>query len=138
MVTLNRAVAVAMVDGPRAGLELLATLDGDDRMADHHRLDAVRAHLLEMAGDHGAAREGYRAAARRTDERPRAALPRAPRGAPRVRGAAGHMSHVPAIRWPRDRPRTALAACRPDSDRRLDAAGVQPVVGPVAGEDRLS
>ena len=70
MVTLNHAVAVAMVEGPRAGLELLATLDGDDRLADHHRLDAVRAHLLEMAGDHGAAREGYRAAARRTTSLP--------------------------------------------------------------------
>ena len=70
MVTLNHAVAVAMVEGPRAGLELLATLDADDRMADHHRLDAVRAHLLEMAGDHGAARAGYRAAARRTTSLP--------------------------------------------------------------------
>ena len=44
MVTLNRAVAVAMVHGPQAGLDLLATLDADDRMADHHRLAAVRAH----------------------------------------------------------------------------------------------
>ena len=70
MVTLNHAVAVAMVDGPRAGLELLATLDGDERLAGHHRLDAVRAHLLEMAGDHGAARAGYRAAARRTTSLP--------------------------------------------------------------------
>ena len=48
--TLNRAVALARVDGPRAGLALLATLDGDDRMAGSHRLDAVRAHLLELAG----------------------------------------------------------------------------------------
>src|SRR6476620_4367090 len=70
MVTLNHAVAVAMVDGPRAGLELLATLEADDRVADHHRVDAVRAHLLEMAGDHAAAREGYRAAARRTTSLP--------------------------------------------------------------------
>ena len=70
MVTLNHAVAVAMVHGPGAGLELLATLDADDRMADHHRLEAVRAHLLEMAGDHVAAREGYRAAARRTTSLP--------------------------------------------------------------------
>jgi RNA polymerase sigma factor (sigma-70 family) len=70
MVTLNHAVAVAMVDGPRAGLELLATLDADDRLADHHRLDAVRAHLLEMAGDHAAARAGYRAAARGTTSLP--------------------------------------------------------------------
>jgi RNA polymerase sigma factor (sigma-70 family) len=70
MVTLNHAVAVAMVRGPRAGLDLLATLDADDRMAAHHRLDAVRAHLLEMAGDHGAARDGYRSAARRSTSLP--------------------------------------------------------------------
>jgi RNA polymerase sigma factor (sigma-70 family) len=70
MVTLNHAVAVAMVKGPSAGLELLATLDADDRMALHHRLDAVRAHLLEMAGDHAAARASYRAAARRTTSLP--------------------------------------------------------------------
>jgi RNA polymerase sigma factor (sigma-70 family) len=70
MVTLNHAVAVAMVHGPRAGLELLSTLDGDERLAEHHRLDAVRAHLLEMAGDAAAARAGYRAAARRTTSLP--------------------------------------------------------------------
>jgi RNA polymerase sigma factor (sigma-70 family) len=70
MVTLNHAVAVAMVHGPRAGLELLATLDADERMAGHHRLDAVRAHLLEMAGDHAAAGAAYRAAARRTTSLP--------------------------------------------------------------------
>jgi predicted RNA polymerase sigma factor len=70
MVTLNRAVAVAMVDGPRAGLDLLAALDGDDRMAGHHRLVGVRAHLLEMAGDRDAAREAYRAAARATTSLP--------------------------------------------------------------------
>ena len=70
MVTLNHAVAVAMVDGPRAGLDLLATLDADDRMAAHHRLDAVRAHLLEMAGDHAAARSMYLTAARRTTSLP--------------------------------------------------------------------
>jgi len=66
MVTLNRAVAVAMVRGPRAGLDLLETLGDDDRLAGHHRLDAVRAHLLEMAGENEAARSGYRTAARRT------------------------------------------------------------------------
>jgi RNA polymerase sigma factor (sigma-70 family) len=89
MVTLNHAVAVAMVDGPRAGLELLATLDADDRLADHHRLDAVRAHLLEMAGDHAAARAGYRAAARGTTSLPEqryleARAARLDAGAPRV------------------------------------------------------
>ena len=70
VVTLNHAVALAMVRGPRAGLELLATLDDDARMAGSHRLDAVRAHLLELAGDTAAARERYRAAARRTTSLP--------------------------------------------------------------------
>ena len=66
IVTLNRAVAVAMVDGPQAGLDLVATLDSDDRLARHHRVPAVRAHLLVMAGDLAAARAAYREAARRT------------------------------------------------------------------------
>src|SRR5258708_38960721 len=66
VVTLNRAVAIAMVNGPRAGLALLGTLDGDDRMAHNHRLEAVRAHLLERAGELGAARDSYRKAARMT------------------------------------------------------------------------
>jgi RNA polymerase sigma factor (sigma-70 family) len=70
MVTLNHAVALAMVDGPKAGLDLLATLDDDSRVAKHHRLDAVRAHLQEMAGDVDAARASYRAAARRTTSLP--------------------------------------------------------------------
>jgi RNA polymerase sigma factor (sigma-70 family) len=70
MVALNHAVAVAMVDGPRAGLALLADLDADARLARHHRLDAVRAHLLEMAGDRNAARTSYRIAARRTTSLP--------------------------------------------------------------------
>jgi len=62
VVTLNHAVAVAMVRGPRAGLEMLAPLDADERLAGHHRLHAVRAHLLEMAG--------YRTAARLTTSLP--------------------------------------------------------------------
>jgi RNA polymerase sigma factor (sigma-70 family) len=66
VVTLNRAVAVAMVDGPRAGLAVLGTLDADDRMTHTHRLEAVRGHLLELAGDPHAARESYRRAARMT------------------------------------------------------------------------
>ena len=70
VVTLNRAVAVAMVDGPRAGLALLGTLDTDDRMTHNHRLDAVRAHLLELAGDLPAAREAYLRAARMTASLP--------------------------------------------------------------------
>ena len=70
MVTLNRAVALAMVHGPRAGLDLLATLEGDDRVAAHHRLFAVRAHLLDEAGEVMAAREAYLEAARRTTSVP--------------------------------------------------------------------
>jgi RNA polymerase sigma factor (sigma-70 family) len=70
MVTLNHAIALAMVDGPEAGLELLATLDGDARMTGHHRLDAVRAHLQEMAGHRAAARDSYLMAARRTSSIP--------------------------------------------------------------------
>jgi RNA polymerase sigma factor (sigma-70 family) len=70
MVTLNHAVAVGMARGPEAGLELLATLDVDDRIAEHHRLEAVRAHLLEQAGDRSAALVGYRLAARRTTSLP--------------------------------------------------------------------
>jgi RNA polymerase sigma factor (sigma-70 family) len=66
VVTLNRAVALAMVNGPRAGLALLGTLDNDDRMTHTHRLEAVRGHLLEQAGDLIAARESYRKAARMT------------------------------------------------------------------------
>jgi RNA polymerase sigma factor (sigma-70 family) len=70
VVTLNRAVAVGMVDGPQAGLDLLATLDSDDRIAGLHRVPAVRAHLLEMAGDEAAARGAYLEAARRTTSVP--------------------------------------------------------------------
>jgi RNA polymerase sigma factor (sigma-70 family) len=66
VVTLSHAVAVAMVYGPKAGLALLGTLDADDRMAYTHRLEAVRAHLLERAGDTHAARESYLRAARMT------------------------------------------------------------------------
>jgi RNA polymerase sigma factor (sigma-70 family) len=70
MVTLSQATAVAMVDGPAAGLALLAPLEADERVAKHHRLAAVRAHLLELAGDRAAARDAYRLAARRTTSRP--------------------------------------------------------------------
>jgi len=66
MVTLNRAIALAMVHGPAAGLELLKGLDADARMAATHRLDAVRAHLLERAGDREAAIALYGRAAGRT------------------------------------------------------------------------
>jgi RNA polymerase sigma factor (sigma-70 family) len=66
VVTLNRAVAVAMVHGPRTGLAELGTLDADSRMASNHRLHAVRGHLLEVAGERDAARAAYRDAARLT------------------------------------------------------------------------
>jgi predicted RNA polymerase sigma factor len=70
IVTLNRAVAVAMVSGPEAGLDLLATLDDDERLAGHHRLAAVRAHLHELAGNRDAALADYREAARLTTSLP--------------------------------------------------------------------
>jgi predicted RNA polymerase sigma factor len=70
MVTLNHAIATAMVHGPQAGLKLLDALDADGRLAGHHRLDAVRAHLFEKAGDHEAAIAHYRAAAGRTTSIP--------------------------------------------------------------------
>jgi predicted RNA polymerase sigma factor len=68
VVTLNRAVAAAMADGPSAGLGVLDEVG--ERLAGHYRLDAVRAHLLEMAGDNEAAVEHYRAEARRTTSLP--------------------------------------------------------------------
>lgn len=70
MVQLNHAVAAAMVHGPAKGLELLEPLAGDPRLAQHHRLDAVRAHLLEMAGRRAQAAEHYRAAAGKTANLP--------------------------------------------------------------------
>jgi RNA polymerase sigma factor (sigma-70 family) len=65
MVTLNRVVAFAQVHGPAAGLAELATATGP-KLAKHHRVDAIRAHLLELSGDAAGAREAYLAAARRT------------------------------------------------------------------------
>ncbi|WP_431926176.1 RNA polymerase sigma factor [Amycolatopsis tucumanensis] len=70
MVTLNKAVAVAMTSGPRAGLELLDSLTEDPRLAKHHRLHAVRAHLLERAGETAEARTEYQLAAKRTTSLP--------------------------------------------------------------------
>jgi RNA polymerase sigma factor (sigma-70 family) len=61
VVTLNRAVAAAMADGPSAGLAVLDEVD--EQLAGHHRLHSVRAHLLELAGDRKAALEQYRIAA---------------------------------------------------------------------------
>jgi RNA polymerase sigma factor (sigma-70 family) len=70
MVALNHAIAAAMVHGAKKGLELLDALRSDPRVADHHRLDAVRAHLLELAGDIEAAVTHYRAAAGKTASLP--------------------------------------------------------------------
>jgi RNA polymerase sigma factor (sigma-70 family) len=66
VVRLNHAVAVTMVHGPGRGLGLLAELETDARIAGDHRLHAVRAHLLEMAGDEPGARAAYESAAART------------------------------------------------------------------------
>lgn len=70
MLTLNKAVAFAMVHGPSAALELLKALDQDPRMATNHRLAAVRAHLFEKAGDHALAVQHYQDAAERTSSAP--------------------------------------------------------------------
>ncbi|WP_026909482.1 RNA polymerase sigma factor [Patulibacter minatonensis] len=84
---LNRAVAVGEADGPRAGLAALDASADDPRLTDHHRTWAVRAHLLDRAGDHDAAAAAFDEAARRTDSLPerrhlehRAAALRAGRG----------------------------------------------------------
>jgi RNA polymerase sigma factor (sigma-70 family) len=70
MIPLNRAIAVAMVEGPAVGLELLDSLDADPRIAGHYRLDAVRGHLFERAGNRERAVAHYRAAAERTTNIP--------------------------------------------------------------------
>ena len=70
VVALNHAVAVAMAQGPERGLDLLGALQADARIAEDHRLHAVRAHLLEMAGDHATARASYLEAARRATNLP--------------------------------------------------------------------
>lgn len=70
MAIMNHAIAAAMVHGPAKGLELLAPLESDERLRGNHRLDAVRAHLLERAGDRDAAVKLYQAAATRTSSIP--------------------------------------------------------------------
>ncbi|MGH3155029.1 MAG: RNA polymerase sigma factor, partial [Streptosporangiaceae bacterium] len=70
VVALNRAVAVAMVHGPRAGLDQVGKIEADGRLAGDHRLPAVRAHLLELTGDHATARACYREAAGRATNLP--------------------------------------------------------------------
>jgi predicted RNA polymerase sigma factor len=93
MVSLSRAIAAAMVHGPARGLELLDVLDGDARIRGHYRLDAVRAHLFELAGEADRAISHYRAAAERTMSIPernylttKAARLAAPSAAPVVQG----------------------------------------------------
>src|SRR5690349_14396858 len=70
MVTLNRAIALSQVEGPQAGLDLLDTIADDKNITETHRLDAVRAHLYERAGEPETARDHYLAAARRTTSLP--------------------------------------------------------------------
>jgi RNA polymerase sigma factor (sigma-70 family) len=70
MIALNHAVATAMVHGPRVGLALLEPLRNDERMGGTHRLDAVRAHLLERADDRDEASASYLAAAAKTTSLP--------------------------------------------------------------------
>jgi RNA polymerase sigma factor (sigma-70 family) len=70
VVQLNRAVAAAMVYGPATGLDLLLTLDSDERLNGHHRLEAVRGHLKEMLGDTHGAIASYLTAASRTASLP--------------------------------------------------------------------
>jgi predicted RNA polymerase sigma factor len=70
MVSLSRAIAAAMVHGPATGLELLAALDAAGGLRGHHRMDAVRAHLLALSGDVGRAIADFRTAAERTGSLP--------------------------------------------------------------------
>jgi RNA polymerase sigma factor (sigma-70 family) len=70
MVSLNRAVAVAMAVGPAAGLDVVRQLESSGQLAGHHRLYSTRAHLLEMCGDVAGALAGYGEAARRTTSLP--------------------------------------------------------------------
>jgi RNA polymerase sigma factor (sigma-70 family) len=70
VLTLNKAVAVARTSGPLAGLAVLGELDGDERMSGNHRVEAVRAHLLEQAGYHREAHAAYEKAARLTTSGP--------------------------------------------------------------------
>ena len=79
MVTLNHAIAVAMVHGPERGLERLRALDNDERLAEHYRLDAVRGHLFEMLGDLESA-IGHSEARRPHDQRSGTKLPDDPGG----------------------------------------------------------
>ncbi len=70
VVTLNRTVALAEVEGPAVALEVLTSLAEDRRVRDHHRFHAARAHLLEQLGDVSGAADAFRAAARLSTSRP--------------------------------------------------------------------
>ena len=96
VVALNHAVAVAMVRGPRAGLDLLSGLTADQRIAGGHQFHAVRAHLLEMAGDRSAARDGYLAAAGRTASLPHQRY---------LHAQAGRLGETPLATAPAEGPR---------------------------------
>src|SRR5262249_7376056 len=88
VVALNHAVAVAMVRGPRAGLALLADLEADQRLAAGHRLPAIRAHLLEMAGEPAIARPALPEGGPRAHHPPAPRLPAAPGRPPHRRAAS--------------------------------------------------
>lgn len=60
--TINRAAALAMADGPHVGLALLAGLDADERLDRYQPLHATRAELLVRAGDSDGAAVAYRRA----------------------------------------------------------------------------
>ena len=124
MVTLNRAIANAMAEGPAAGLALLEPLG--ERMGGHYRLDAVRAHLLERAGDTDAAIEHYIAAAARTTNLPeqlylttRAAHLRTPAEPGMVLGTAGGNGGQLYF-WTPDKPESVHNMVLPNNARDLD------------------
>ena len=102
VVSLNRAVAAAMVDGPAAGLDIVEALDADGRLAGHHRLYAVRAHLLEMLGDRRGRHRELPRGGKPYDQPPGTAPPHHPRCPARLgRGGKCHAS--------RGRPRDVTA-----------------------------
>ena len=67
---IGRIAIIHSINGATKGLELLDVLSADARLANHHRLNAVRANLLELAGDRAGAIRNYRAAASRTASLP--------------------------------------------------------------------
>ena len=139
MVPLGRIVGVAMVDGPRAGLEQLAAATVDPALAGSHRVDAVRAHLLELAGDRPEARACYERAARRTlsiPERRYLALQALPAGQrPQQATETTRRPRLPAARRP-DGDVAVLPGSPPRPPRRAGrgprpcaAAGTRPPPG---------